>query len=142
MLTLEELREEIWRRIAEAKANIEACTTALEIAKAELRAHDAAVEAASAGLLARPQPLGPDNLNGGRAQRRNIPETVYELLSQIPQTTDELAERVGGVKISQIQGALLKLGDKVATEAVNRPRNGVPTVVPGYLLPAREPQHE
>jgi hypothetical protein len=136
-MTLEELRAEIERRMAEAKANLAACETAIEIAKAELRAHDAAVEAAALGRVERFAPLGPDNLNGGRAARRNIPEVVYELLSQIPQTTDELAERVGGVKTSQIQGALLKLGDKVITKPTDR----FGAEVPGYIR-RQEPQHE
>jgi hypothetical protein len=140
-MNLEELREAIVQRMEEAAANLAACQTAIEIAKAELRAHDAAVEAGQLRDYPGHAPLSPDNLNGGRATRRNIPETVYEMLSQIPQTTDELAERVGGVKISQIQAALLKLGDKVVTEPVTRFRAGTPTEVPGYYR-ERDTQHE
>lgn len=142
-MTLDELRAEIERRRDDAEQNVARWTTAYAIANAELRAHDAAVEAASAGLPARPEPLGPDNLNGGRTHRRNIPDVVYETLKPgaEPMTTEELIEAVGDVRIGQIQAALLKLGDKVTTKPVQRMRNGYSAEVPGYIR-SEEAQHE
>jgi hypothetical protein len=139
-MTVEELRAEILQRHEEAKRQIAHWQTAREMAEAELRAHDAAIQAAIGEIDYERPRLGPDNLNGGRASRRNIPEVVYELLDEAPQTTSELADAVGGVKISQIQAALLKLGDKVITKPCHRAGVGE---IPGYIrADKQEPQHE
>jgi hypothetical protein len=75
----------------------------------------------------------PGSAAPARPMRRNITDLVYERLNGDPQTVDQLAEAVGGVRVTQIQAVLLRLGDKVMVHDIERRTTAGTTRTPGYV---------
>lgn len=106
MTALNDLRARMMEELAGAEAHLGACREradaadrAVELIRAQIFAHDAAV---AAMIITTDQPTS-------RARRRNIKAEVTKLLDDVPRTPEAFAAAIGSVRVSAVEDALAKL---------------------------------